>query len=136
MARQRPLGVTILGILAIIGGILGIFGSFAVIFVGAVVSTGSVATNNNVASGGFITLLGIILLATSVGDIVVGIGFLGLKPWAWTLGIALMAIGILIDILFVTQGQSVGSEVVSILISAAILYYLFTPNVKAAFGRA
>jgi hypothetical protein len=135
MQQQRPLGITILGILAIIGGVLGFFGSLAIIFAGSVVATAGAATGT-ATSGAFYSLLGILFLVFSIGDIAVGIGFLTLKQWAWTLGVGLQVVGIVIDILFITQGSSVGSEVINILLSAVIIYYLLRPEVKAAFGRA
>ena len=135
MQRQRPLGITILGILAIIGGVLGFFGSLAIIFAGSVVATAGAATST-ATTGAFYTFLGIVFLVFSIGDVVLGIGFLTLKQWAWTLGVGLQILGIVIDILFITQGNSAGSEVINILLSAVIIYYLFRPEVKAAFGRA
>ncbi|HEX6123014.1 MAG TPA: hypothetical protein VFY89_07635 [Ktedonobacterales bacterium] len=45
-----------------------------------------------------------------------------------------MAVSILSDIYSFTQGSHVGA-VVGIIISAVVLYYLFTPDVRKAFGR-
>jgi hypothetical protein len=132
MQRQRPLGITILGILAIIGGVLGFFASLAIVFGGSVLTATGAVTGT---TGAFYTFLGIIYLVFSIGDVVLGYGFLTLKSWAWTLGVGLQAVGIVLDILFITQGNSAGSEVISILLSAVIIYYLFRPEVRQAFGR-
>ena len=59
-----------------------------------------------------------------------------LKPWAWTLGIVAEGLGIALAVLFIVDGSSITSQAISIMIAGAILYYLFTPAVKAAFGRA
>ena len=59
-----------------------------------------------------------------------------LQPWGWTLGIVGVVIGLIINTLYILNGSEIGSQIVSIAISAVILYYLFTPAVKQAFGRA
>jgi hypothetical protein len=50
--------------------------------------------------------------------------------------VGLQAAGIVIDILqFVNDSTQLVSAIISIAIAAAILWYLFQPHVKAAFGR-
>lgn len=121
--RQRPTGVTVLAILAFIGGILLIIaglGSFSL----------------SATLGGFFGALGVILLITGVLELVLGYGFWTLKPWAWTLGMALEVIGIIEALIYIAKGVSVGSQVIDILISAGIIYYLTRPHVRQVFGRA
>jgi hypothetical protein len=138
MQRQRPTGVTVLAILAFIGGVLGILAGLAVIAAGGIVAaTGVAATTASAsAAGGFIMVVGIITLILGILDIVLGIGALRLSPWAWPLGVGLMVVSILVDVFYISQGQSIGSQVVGILISAGVIYYLTRPNVRQAFGRA
>ncbi len=127
---QRPTGVTVLAILAAIGGVFGILGGLAL------VGFGGVAAAGGVAGGGLATIVGLLLLAYGVLAIVLAYGFWTLKPWAWTLGVGLQAAGIVINILqFVNDSRQLVSAIVSIAISALILWYLFQPHVKAAFGR-
>ena len=57
------------------------------------------------------------------------------------LGVALVAIGLVLTLLQIVLGggdivSAIIANAISILISLAILYYLFQPHVKAAFGRA
>ena len=59
-----------------------------------------------------------------------------LKSWGWTLGIAAEVIGLVLSVLFIVNGSAITSQAISIVIAIAIIYYLMTPNVKAAFGRA
>ena|SRR5215210_5087996 len=127
---QRPTGVTILAVLAFIGGIFGILGGLALVGFGGVIAA------SGVAGGGFASILGVLLLVYGVLALVLGYGFWTLQAWAWTLGIGLQAAGIALDILQVVNDstQLVGA-IVSIAISAAILWYLYQPHVKAAFGR-
>ena len=127
---QRPTGVTVLAILAAIGGVFGILGGLAL------VGFGGVAAAGGVAGGGLATIVGLLLLAYGVLALVLAYGFWTLKPWAWTLGVGLQAAGIVINILqFVNDSRQLVSAIVSIAISALILWYLFQPHVKAAFGR-
>jgi hypothetical protein len=122
---QRPTGVTILAVLAIIFGALGLLGAITIIGGGAVVSSP------------LVTILGVITLITSALALAFGIGAWTLKPWAWTLGVANYILSLVVSVIFIVTGLStIGSQIVGIVIAAAILYYLFTPTVKQAFGRA
>ena len=125
--KARPTGITILAILAAIGGILGLLGSLAVIGVGSVLATAGY--------GGLYTLIGFGVLAISVAELVFAFGAWGLRPWAWMLGIALFIANIVLNLLWITQGASIGNLVVTVVISLAILYYLDTPAIRTAFGQ-
>jgi uncharacterized membrane protein (DUF2068 family) len=85
---------------------------------------------------GFMTIFGIVVLAQSVLLLAFAYGAWTLQPWAWMLGVAAIVIGLVINALFILNGSEIASQIVSIVISVVILYYLFTPAVKAAFGRA
>lgn len=122
MAR-RPTGVTILAVLAAIGGVLGLLGSLGLIALASL-------------AGGLWLILGLLFLAVSVAYLVFAYGAWKLLRWAWALGVGLSVASIALTLLQVTQGMTelVGA-IFSIAISGAILYYLFTPDIKAAFGR-
>jgi uncharacterized membrane protein (DUF2068 family) len=128
---QRPTGVTIIAVLAAIGGVLGILSGLALIGLGGFIAA------SGVTGGALAPIVGLLLLAYGVLALVLAYGFWTLKPWAWTLGIGLQAAGIVINILqFMNDTTQLGSRIISIAISAAIIWYLYRPNVKAAFGRA
>jgi len=112
----RPLGVTILAILAAVSGVLGLLFSLPLL-----------------ALLGVFALIG---LALSILYLVFAWGAWTLQAWGWTLGVGLAAAGILWALYWLTQGADVVSTVISLVISGVILYYLFQPDVKAAFGRA
>ncbi len=135
---KRPVGVTILAILAFIGGILGILGGIGSIGAVALLSSTTYAAAGASiphASATYLYIIGGLLLVLGVLDIVLGVGLWGLKPWAWTLGVGLQILSLIIDGVQVAQGASIASEIVGIVISVAVLVYLFTPGVRAAFGR-
>ncbi|HLA65838.1 MAG TPA: hypothetical protein VK600_04565 [Candidatus Saccharimonadales bacterium] len=126
---QRPTGITILAVLAAIGGVLGILAGLLLLTVGAVVSA-------TYALGGLVVIIGLFALVIGVLDLVLAYGFWGLKPWAWSLGIGLQFAGIVLSIIqYINNNSNLVGTIISIAISAVILYYLYQPSVKAAFGR-
>jgi hypothetical protein len=124
-AAARPTGITILAVLAAIGGVFGLLGGFGVLFVGGVVSSPAVV------------VLGLCALAYAALFIAFAYGAWTLKPWAWPLGVAVAIFGIVVAILQVlVGGSSIFSQIISVAIDGAILYYLNQPGIKALFGRA
>lgn len=126
--RTRPQGVTILAILAAISGVLGLFGGVVLLGLGGLAAAGAPA-------GGLVLIGAIIVLVASVLALAFAYGAWTLKPWAWTLGIAAEVLSLVSSGVAIVGGGSITNQIFSIVIAVAILYYLFTPNVKAAFGR-
>jgi hypothetical protein len=127
---QRPTGITVMAVLSAIGGVFGLLAAVALLGVGAAVG----ATGNGL--GGLAAIAGIIVLAYSVLSLVLAYGFWTLKPWAWPLGIGVQALGIIQAVLqFMDNSTNVVSLVISLAIAGVILWYLYQPHVKAAFGR-
>jgi hypothetical protein len=128
-AGQRPTGVTVLAILAAIAGVFGILGGLAILMGSAAlgVATGSASL------GALGSVIGAMLLITSIAYILFAWGAWGLQPWAWTLGIIIAAVSIVLGVFQLFNGQP--GSIISIAIAAGITYYLFRPEVKAAFGR-
>ena len=155
---NRPTGVTIIAILAIISGILLLFGGLSLIGTGALFSIGPADSSNNPngleSMGSFFgmafLLLGAILLAIGIGYLVMSYGLLKGKGWAWTITIILTVISIVIQIVSgITNSlivASISNEVTSIMsgllvqiigisIDIIILWYLYRSHVKAFFGK-
>ncbi|MCX6700626.1 MAG: hypothetical protein NTV68_12035 [Methanomicrobiales archaeon] len=119
----RPLGVTILGILWIIGGLFAIIGG---VLGGAILSVAGF--------GGIGAALGVGAFIIGIIDLLLGIGCFKAWSWVWIVGVIFSAISILIGIVsLLTTGFS---ALLGIIIAAIILYYLFQPQVKAYFGNA
>ncbi len=110
--------------LAGIGGVLGLFGGFVLLFAGTAIFGGAGA------------LLGIAALAYAALLIAFAWGAWTLQPWAWPLGVAGAIFGIVISVLYIIGGQSVASQALGIVVDGAILYYLNQPGIKTLFGRA
>ena len=112
----RPTGVTILAVLAGIFGVLGLLGSLTLMGVG-------------------LGIFGIIGLVVAVLYLALAYGFWTLQSWAWVLGMGLSVLSIVLAVIQLVQGTNIVNTILNVLISGAILYYLNTPAVKAAFGR-
>jgi hypothetical protein len=131
---ERPTGVTILAILAAIGGVFGLLGGIVLLGAGGLAAGGGQA-----ALGGLAAIFGLLALVLGVLNLALAYGFWTLKPWAWPLGVGLQIASLVITaITILLSGDIVGgitSSIIGIVISVIILYYLFQPHVKAAFGR-
>jgi hypothetical protein len=159
--KHRPLGVTIIAILTIIGGIFLIAGGVGLIALGAFVSIGSTTTNSaasnpHIASQAFgiiFALIGSVLLAIGIGYIIMFYGLLKGKGWSWTITVILLIIGIAIQIISTITGGVFNASVISnnntnslisgiiggiigIAINSVVVYYLYRPHVKEYFGKA
>ena len=125
MTAARPTGITILAVLAAIGGVLGLFGGFVLLFarhrglrrIWARSSAWRRSPTPRCSSRS-------------------PIGAWTLQPWAWALGVAVAIFGIVVSILYIIGGQSIASQALGIVVDGAILYYLNQPGIKALFGRA
>jgi hypothetical protein len=115
---KRPTGVTVLAILEILGGLAGL--GF-----GAAVLIGNASALRYV--------LGALATIFSILALVLGIGFLGGKGWAWTLGIVVGVLNIITSLAQAAIGDY--SEVIGIIFPIIIIYYLMRPHVKAFFGK-
>jgi len=118
--NARPLGVTIIGILWILGGLLWIFG-------GAVGG----AALAIIGLGGLGAAVGVILVIIGIIFLLLGYGCFKGWPWVWPVGVILTIIGIVINLLSIVENTA--SAIIGILIGVIILWYLFQPQVKAWF---
>ena len=115
---QRPLGITILAVLAAIGGVLGLFGGI-VSFAGYPIS-------------------GVLGLLLAIAYLAFAYGAWTLQPWAWMIGIVVVGLAVILTIVnfFIYPGYGIISLILGLLVPGIILYYLMTPDVKKAFGQA
>ncbi len=125
---QRPMGVTILAILAAIAGLLGVFGGVVLLGASSAVSFAIPGLS------GLSALIGIGVIVQSALLLVFAYGAWSHKPWAWMLGLVGAGLGIVLALLQL-GGSSPSSLLVNILIDGAIIYYLFQPTIRRAFGE-
>jgi hypothetical protein len=127
--NQRPTGVTVLAILAFVGGILSILAALTLLGLGGLLV--------GAGYGGLAVFFGIYALVWGALALWIGWGFWQLRPSAWRWGIILMVVGAVITLVQIPLGYSGGiaSAAISIAIDLAVIYYLTTPAVRAAFGQ-
>lgn len=109
--KHRPLGVTLVAILTAIGGLIFLGSGLVLLIVG----------------------IGIILLVLGIAYLVMAYGLWNGRGWAWTITLILSGIGIIVAIASIVTGNV--SAIISIIIHAVVIYYLYRPNVKAFFGK-
>ena len=136
---KRPLGVTIIAWLAMVGGLLQILGSLGLVGVGSVgILVGSTSSIEKIVflGVGFSLWTGVILMAFGAVGVIFGVGALSLRPWAWTMGIVLYALNLVAGlILLFYTGIGLTTALVT-LVSAVILGYLAAPSAREALGHA
>ena len=109
--KHRPLGVTVIAILTVIGGIIFLASGLVLLIIG----------------------IGIILLALGIAYLVMAYGLWKGRGWAWTITLIVSAIGIIVGIASIIFDNLGG--IITIIINAVVIYYLYRPNVKAFFGK-
>jgi lysylphosphatidylglycerol synthetase-like protein (DUF2156 family) len=162
---KRPQGVVIVGILMVINGIIFIGGSvYAIYFVPILIQQIMDAFNQNITSnprnltfnldvnlteGEQIspelastitnTIMTVVMITAGIG-IAIGIacfllawGLFKGKGWAWIITVILAIISIIFSIMGVGSGGYL--NIINIVISGIILYYLYRAAVKSFFGR-
>jgi len=156
LETKRPLGVTIIAILRIIGGIILLLGGIGLVTIAPFVSQLNVnntfsttdngvpvtlnGTNINLPNNtsflffaAFIGVIGLILIVLGIASFVVAWGLIKGKGWAWTVTIIITIISMVFNALLIASGN-IGA-IVGITIDGVIIYYLYRPNVKSYFGR-
>ncbi len=130
---NRPVVITILGILMILGGLAAIVLGLGTIELGAGASPLLSALG---PFGPFLALLGGgalggIILVVGLLDLATGYGFIkGGMKWSWWIAVILYILGILAGLvmLLIVVG------IVPIIIYGLLLYYMTRPGVKSWFG--
>ena len=126
----RPIGITLLAIIQILIGVLGLLVSVAIIGFSALLSIlpafGTLASTVGIVIGGVFLFFSLIWLAT-------GVGFLHGRGWAWTLGMIFTVLSLLGSayVAFIGIYQA-GYALVFWII---MLFYLTRSHVKVFFGK-
>jgi uncharacterized membrane protein (DUF2068 family) len=138
MSNQRPTGVTILAVLQIIGGLLSLlFGLSGLLFGGAMVATDAAeATGAPLDMGPVMMTVGIASVIIGLIGLIAGYGLFTLQGWGWLMAIVFAAANVLRNLVSLVQGINVPGAIIGIVVSGLIIYYLYRPNVKRAFGKA
>jgi len=118
--NARPLGVTIIGILWILAGLL--------MAVGAGVGGAALAI---MGLGGLGAMVGVIFVIIGLVFIALGIGCFKGWPWVWPVGVIFTIVALIINLLSIVSMPA--GAIIGILFDIIVLWYLFQPQVKAWF---
>ena len=136
---KRPTGITVLAVMAVIYGIFNLLLTLLGLLGSALLASG-VAAASIKYSAGTLAYATIVDFVIGIVFLAFGIGAFQLKGWAWTTGIAALVLEVVRQVVGLgLQGFSVGTMVrdgITIVIALVLLWYLFRPNVRAAFGSA
>ena len=132
MTQHRPTGITVISILMIIGGLTLLFTGIAPLVIGPLISIDSDYSTSSL--GFLITIGGLALVILGIASLIVSWGLLKGKRWARTITLIISFISIIFAIISLVSSGNL-TQVISIIISGIIIYYMFTDKVKLFFGR-
>jgi hypothetical protein len=134
-APTRPQGVALIAGLFIVLALFSLVWSLFVMGVGGVVGLFGFVTGVEGAFGPFWS--GIFGIIIAVVDLIVAVGLLGLRRWAWLLALIVLAVNVVNYALSMFSGGlwAFCCNGLGIIIPLAILFYLIRPDVRRAFGQ-
>ncbi len=125
--QQRPTGVAVLAVAAAVLGVL------AILAAGAWWNASEGLAWLPRIRGGE-RLIALILLAAGLLELVFAYGAWRLRPWAWTFGVVLEVVVIVLAVLQLGRLEF-ARHILTIVIAGVTLWYLATPRVRAAFAQ-
>lgn len=135
---KRPLGLTIIAWLAIIGGALQVLGSLGLVGIGSVgILIGSTSQIEKVLllNVGISMWIGVILMAFGALGLAFGFGVLAMRSWSWTMGIVLYALNLVTGLVLLFYTGFGLTTVLVALMSAVILAYMMSSTARDALGH-
>lgn len=127
---RRPLGVTILAILQLIAGLLGLCLPTVLLIGGTLVAfLGTAGTVVGVIG----IIAGLLMLIGPLLHLIVAYGALNLHKWAWWLGVIATGVDVIGAALNLWNGVGLLQAIVPVGFSLIVFVYLLTPGVRQAF---
>lgn len=129
-ARHRPLGITIMAVLLLVGGVVSILlgtelAGITKFGVGQALASAGLSGGASIISGAL--------------ALIAAFGLFTLASWAWWLAAIVLIVRMAADVLaIVTMGFGhtlATAAVVNLIVSAFVLWYFTRPSVQQAFGR-
>jgi uncharacterized membrane protein (DUF2068 family) len=125
---NRPLGVTIIAILAFINGLLGLC------VPGLVIIGGGIGALFSGGLGLIVVCGGLLLAAGPLVWLLVSYGAWNVRPWAWWAGMVATGITVVGVVVNIINGVGILQAVASAPLSIVIFIYLLLPDIRRAFG--
>lgn len=140
---ERPIGVTILAVLEFISaGFILLLGLLLTVGLSALGAMGRGGEGGSIL--GVLAALGaaagVLVMILAVIPLAIGIGLWKLKNWARIVVIVFSVLGLVSNLFGVIGGVSAGemfslsSGVIGLGINVLVIWYMFQPHVKQAFG--
>ena len=136
--KERPLGITILAVAYLVLAVLSLLWSGLVFGIGGLSSLfgglfGAEAVSAFGVSSGWSGFVGIVV---ALVQFVVAFGLWTMKPWAWYLALAGVALTVIEGVIGVFGGGPFGfmCGLLGLIIPVAILVYLLLERTRQAFG--
>ncbi len=134
---RRPRGVTVIGVIEILGGMLAIALGAATVTSPYLLSRYAGLSAEEMADSQLVAITSATFLAIMIGlgiaSLVMGFAVLKGKKWAWTSLLATSSVSIAISIISAALGDTRG--VGTVIINGIIVAYLLTKQVRTYFGR-
>ncbi|MGA7731614.1 MAG: hypothetical protein WCD37_10140 [Chloroflexia bacterium] len=128
-ARLRPVGITVLAmVVAAIGSLAALVGLYFIF-------SGIVSSSSPGSWGPLVAVLGLMFLVFGVLELIFAYGVWKLKLWGWMMGLIMHVILLVYGISSIRGTDNLISDSWRILIPAAIIIYLFTPEARRAVTR-
>jgi hypothetical protein len=129
---DRPLGVTLLAIVALIQGLFGLLGAFGIATAGGALALlgGPVGMVAGFLGG----IASFFLVIGPLFQLAFAWGALKMQPWAWWLGIIGPAFTLIGALLKMVGGAPPKRIVMGVLVPLLIFLYLMQPSIRHAFG--
>jgi hypothetical protein len=135
---KRPTGITIIASLTILLAVLSLLWSGLIFGVGGLSSLfgGLFGADNVAALGTSSSWSGFLGIITALVQIVVAIGLLSMKKWAWILALVSVALTVVQGIVGIFGGGPFAfmCGILGLAIPLGILIYLLLPGTRRAFG--
>ena len=139
----RPTGVAVMAVVAILAGIMDILAGLGDIGIGGGILT---KIGFGTTLDGIMMVVGVIVVAIGVLGLVSGIGLWLGREWAWLIARLWASLCVVIGLVSAGLslfGATLTSEIVAAIVAAivpaiagaVVLWYLYRPQVKAAFHR-
>jgi hypothetical protein len=149
ISYKRPLGVTIRGILYLIEGAIAIFCGvllstiiqYITTYLNSFSDKREISVLLKILDGSLSHVLIIWLIVAGSAGIIIGIGILKGKRWAWKITIVQTLFNVSVGVLYFAlpntsdlAGNIIGT-ILEIIIGAVIIYYFYRPHVRAYFNK-
>lgn len=134
---SRPIGVTIVAILQILGGVLLLLAALSIFLAGNTILAEMAQQNPEISvTSAFLPILGTMLLVFAAIAFLIAFGLFRLKGWAWLATLILQGINVFTNLSsLISRPADAAGSLFQLIISGIIIYYFLTPGVKRAFGR-